>query len=67
LKVYVVTTTYQGCISGVKAFIDSRNAETYKHKEMKELGIHVGHEEESENDVQLHEVYLEQEKGVKVD
>ena len=57
--VYVVVTVYAGCVSKVKGFIDSGEAETHLATEWQELFIEPGLELESENNIQLHELDIE--------
>lgn len=56
---YVVVTVFEGCISDVKGFSSSSEAEAYLEINQDELGIEPGLENESQNDIQLHELDIE--------
>ena len=56
---YVVVTVFEGCISDVKGFGDRSEAEAYLEINQDELGIEPDLENESENDIQLHELDIE--------
>ncbi len=56
---YIVITVYAGCVSDVKGFSDHGDAEDYLMQQKRELGIEQDQEEESEYDVQLHELDIE--------
>ena len=59
LKIYIVLSTFQGCPSDVKAYLNEVDANKEARRLRRELGIRKGHEEESENavDVKPVEVY----------
>ena len=63
---YVVVTVFEGCISDVKGFSIRSEAEAYLEINQDELGIEPDElgiepdlENESQNDVQLHELDIE--------
>lgn len=56
MEIYVVVAVFQGVVSEVKGFMLPPEAEEYEETKKRELGIVTGHEEESENDVQTHEI-----------
>jgi len=56
VKVYVVVTVFSGCVNEVKGFVDPGEADNCVETKQQELGITPGFEEESEHDVQLHEL-----------
>ena len=58
MKIYIVSSAFQGCISDVKAFLDPKEARKEKLRLYRELGIELGHEEESSSSVQINEVEL---------
>jgi len=59
LIAYVVVTVFEGCISDVTGFSVRSEAEAYLKMNQDELGIEPGVENESENDIQLHELDIE--------
>lgn len=59
MRIYVVISVYQGVVSEVKGFIDSNQADMELARLRREYGITPGHEEESANDVQLHELNID--------
>ena len=56
MKIYVVIGVFQGVISDVSAFLEPGAAYTEQQRLIEKYGIEPGHEEESEHNVQLHEV-----------
>lgn len=56
MKIYIVIGVFQGVVDTVKGFIDSGEAEMELGELQVAYGITPGHEEESENSVQLHEI-----------
>lgn len=58
MKIYVVSTAFQGCITDVKAFMNPKEARKEKFRLYREIGIEIGHEEESQSSVAIHEVEL---------
>ena len=56
MKVYVVVTVFSGCVNEVKGFVDPGEADNCVETKQQELGITPGFEEQSEHDVQLHEL-----------
>ena len=54
--IHVVVGVFQGVVSDVKGFMLPTEAEEYEDNRKRELGIVPGHEEESENNVQTHEI-----------
>lgn len=56
MKIYIIVGVFKGAVSSVQGFLDAGQAEVELVKLRKELGIVPGHEEESENDAQLHEI-----------
>jgi len=56
MRIYVVVGVFQGVVNDVEGFIDAGEAELELARLRHEYGIVPGHEEESENNVQLHEV-----------
>ena len=59
MRVYVLVSVYEGCVDKVLGFQDAGDAETEAARLRKELGITLGSEEESENDVQTYEVDID--------
>lgn len=59
MRVYVVVSVYAGCVDKVLGFQDASEAETEAAKLRRELGIKLGSEQESEHDVQLHEIDID--------
>uniref|UniRef100_A0A6M3M5D6 Uncharacterized protein n=1 Tax=viral metagenome TaxID=1070528 RepID=A0A6M3M5D6_9ZZZZ len=56
MKVYVVVTVFSGCVNEVNGFVDPGAADACVETKQQELGIMPGFEEQSEHDVQLHEL-----------
>jgi len=56
VKVYVVVTVFSGCVNEVNGFVDPGAADACVETKQQELGIMPGFEEQSEHDVQLHEL-----------
>jgi len=56
MQFYVVVGVCQGELSHIRGFIDPGEAEMELERLRDEYGIVLGYEEESENDVQLHEI-----------
>lgn len=56
MKIYVVVSVYQGVVSEVKGFIDPGEADAEAVRLRHKYEIVPGYEEESENEVQLHEI-----------
>lgn len=52
----MVVSTFQGCPSDVKAFMDPAVAEKEARRLRHELGVRKGHEGDSENAVEVREV-----------
>lgn len=59
MLVYVVVSVCSGCVAEVKGFLDASDAEAEAASLRQDLGIGLGHEEESEHSVQIHEVDVE--------
>jgi len=59
IKVYIVVSTFQGCPSDVKAYLNEVDANKEAQRLRRELGIRKGQEAESEStvDVKPVEVY----------
>jgi len=58
MKIYVVSSAFQGCITDVKAFMNPKEARKEKVRLCQELNIELGHEEESQSSVAIHEFEL---------
>jgi hypothetical protein len=58
MKIYIVSSAFQGCISDVKAFMNPKDARMEKLRLYRDIGIEMGHEEESQSSVAIHEVEL---------
>lgn len=56
MRIYVVVGVYQGVVAEVKGFLDPGEADVEVTRLMEQYDIVPGHEEESQNDVQLHAV-----------
>jgi len=56
MRIYVVISVYAGVVDEVMGFKDAAEAETEAAGLRKELGIRLGHEEESEHCVKIHEI-----------
>ncbi len=53
IKVYIVLSTFQGCPSDVKAYLNEVDANKEASRLRRELGIRKGQEAESENAVEV--------------
>jgi hypothetical protein len=53
IKVYIVLSTFQGCPSDVKAYLNEVDAHKEAARLRRELGIRKGQEAESENAVEI--------------
>lgn len=56
MTLYIVIGVFQGVVSDVSGFIDQGAASMEQQRLSEQYGIEQGQEEESEHNVQLHEV-----------
>ena len=56
MRIYVVVGVYQGVVDEVKGFLDPGEIEAEVTRLKRKYDIVPGYEEESQNDIQLHEI-----------